>query len=132
MELLDEEVEFIRQSREEIRDNRMKEIKIYGENIVECHPVTGEPVDEPYEKTVNAVVTRISVRTSVDRKYDEGIEIESGDIIVDISLKDIPEDIDLHSINKVKYDGQDFIAITTAKLGLSEDNRIELIGRRKT
>lgn len=132
MKLTDKDVEFIRESREEIRDNRMYDIKIYGEDIVKNHPVTGEPTDEPYEKIVPAVVTRVSVRTAVDRKFNEGIEIESGDIIVDISLKDMPEDIDEDTIEKVKYDDQDFIVITTAKLGLAEFNRIEIIGRRKT
>lgn len=125
-----QDVELIRSTREEVRNNRMHEITIYGVNITGKHPITGEPIDEPYEEIVNAVVTEVSVRTSVERYRHDGIEIRTGDIIVDISLDDMPEDITEESVEKIVYDDIEHTVVAADKLGLGGFNRVEIIGRR--
>lgn len=128
--LTNRDIEYIRESREYIRGNREDEVTLIGEQEGEEDPVTGESDNTPYEKEVDAVVTMISVRTAVDRSMSEGIEIQKGDITVDINIGDMPEDITAETIEYVKFDGVKYTVINSNKLGLGEINRIEVLGRR--
>lgn len=129
--LTDKDIRFIKSVREEIRTNRTREITVRGTNFVGEDPMTGEKVDEPFEEEIGAVVTEVSVRTSVDRYLDAGIEIRTGDIIVDISIGDLPEEITSESIEDLDYDGKTYVVIASDKLGLGDYNRVEVIGRRE-
>lgn len=129
--LTDKDITFIKSVREEIRTNRRNVVLVKGENIASKDPITGEVVEEPFEENVKAVVTVVSVRTSVDRYLESGIEIISGDVIVDITLEDMPEGVDEENIDEFVYEDVKYKVIASAKLGLGEFNRVEVIGRRE-
>lgn len=125
------DIDFIKSVREEIRINRKKNVVITGTNIVGSNPITGEIINNPFSEEVEAVVTEVSVRTAVDRYLNEGVEVRTGDIIVDISLIDLPSDITDESIDNVIHGGKSYKVITSDYLGMGEDNRLEVIGRRE-
>jgi len=125
-----QDVDFIQTAREEIRINRMHLVDIHGEIVIEKHPVTGEEMVEEYSHEMDAVVTEVSVRTSVDRYRNDGIEIRTGDIIVDLSLIDVPEGVTSETILSVGYNGLNYTVVASDNLGLGGYNRIEVIGRR--
>src|SRR5699024_3614020 len=105
-------------------------VDIHGEIVIEKHPVTGEEMVEEYSHEMDAVVTEVSVRTSVDRYRNDGIEIRTGDIIVDLSLIDVPEGVTSETILSVGYNGLNYTVVASDNLGLGGYNRIEVIGRR--
>lgn len=129
--LSDRDISYIKSVREEIRENRRTDVLVEGKNITDNDPITGETVEEPFEEVIRAVVTVVSVRTSVDRYLESGIEIVSGDVIVDISLDDLPEDVDEANIDGFSYDSVKYKVVASAKLGLGGYNRVEAIGRRE-
>lgn len=126
-----EDVNFIRDVREEVRENRTKEISVKGVNVVGNNPINGEAIEEPYEEDVEAVVTEVSVRTAVDRYLISGVEVRTGDIIVDISIEDMPNNISSESVEEVIYDERVYIVVSSDKLGLGGYNRVEILGRRE-
>lgn len=130
--LTKDDIKFIKNVREDVRENRKYGITIKGEYIAEENPITGELIEEPYEEEIEAVITEVSVRTSVDRYLDSGIEVRTGDVIIDISIGDMPDEIDNKTIKGFDYDGKSFTVISSDKLGLGGYNRVEVIGRRDT
>lgn len=126
----DKDLAFMRRARLEIRGKRESEITISGNVLTGKHPVTGEPIYKEVTETVNAIVTVISVRTQVERYVHDGIEIRSGDIIVDISRKDVPEGFTDESTDTVIYNGIEYAVVSGYMLGMGGYNRLELLGRR--
>lgn len=127
--LVDKDIEYMRSSREEIREKRTRKIKITGRELLHYNPITDEKEYGEIEYTVDAVISEVSVRTSVDRYMEQGIEIFTGDLIVDVSLIDMPE-LENEDIKYITHRDVKYTAITADTLGLGEDNRVEIIGRR--
>lgn len=126
--LTDGDKEFILQARSEMQANRFKDITIYGETVTGYHPITKEPIIETVKfDSIPAVVSEVSVRTSLDRRMDNGIEIRTGDILVDIDIDTMPMSND--DVLTLDYDGKNYTALAADKLGLGGYNRIEIIGR---
>lgn len=128
--LSNRDIEFMRKSREEIRSKRTYEVILYGETVTGKHPVTGEEIIDKFSHEVDAVVMEVSVRTAVDRYRHDGIEVRAGDIVIDISLKDVPDEITSESVTSLKYKEIDYTVVASADLGLGGYNRIEVVGRR--
>lgn len=124
------DIDFIRDSREEIRRLRERIITIIYEDVIEKHPITGEIISEKVRKEVPAVVTIISVRTAVDREVIQGIELFNGDVVVDISLIDFPIGISDEIIESFDYLGVNYTVVASGLLGLGDYNRYEFVGRR--
>lgn len=125
--LTKKDIEYIQQTREEMQKNRFKPVVVIGEIEDGYHPITKEPILETIEYEVRAVVSEVSVRTSLDRRMDNGIEIRTGDIIVDIDIDDMPMSND--EAQYVDYDGKEYTVLAADKLGLGGYNRVEIIGR---
>jgi len=123
------DVGFIQQSRKEIRTLRTVPVILIGDIVLGEHPITKEPIVEPFEHEVTAIVTEVSVRTSLDRRMDDGIEIRTGDILVDISIDEMPEGVTNDDLISLNYDGKDYTVLAADKIGLGGYNRIEIIGR---
>lgn len=132
MMLSKEDIGWIKSIREDVRENRTEVIAIESDNVVDKHPVTGEPINEPLVFNVDAVVTEISVRTAVDRYQTNGIEIRTGDVIFDVSLSDVPEGVTGESIRRIKHRGLKHKVLSADYLGIGEVNRLEMLGRRIT
>jgi hypothetical protein len=124
--LNDYDIEFIRQSRRELVANRTSTIIVKYSGVTERDPFTGEPVGETeVTRQVDAVVTEIS--TGVDREINGGIEVQTGDLNVSISLEQIADIAD--KITAILYDGKDYEILAIDKKGIGVDNRYEIIAR---
>ena len=124
--LNDYDIEFMRQTRSEIIANRTSKINVKYSDVTERDPFTGEPVGETeVTRQVDAVVTEIS--TGVDRDLDGGIEVQTGDLNVSISLEQIADIAD--KITAILYDGKDYEILAIDKKGIGVDNRYEIIAR---
>lgn len=126
----DKDLAFMRRARLEVREKRESEITLSGNVLTGKHPVTGEPIHEDVSEIVNAIVTTISVRTQVERYVHDGVEIRSGDIVVDISRKDVPEGFTDESTDYFVYDDVEYMVVSGYGLGMGGYNRLELLGRR--
>lgn len=125
--LTDKDVQLIRDSRKQIRGHREKPVIITGKQITGRNPITGEKIEADVDVPVNAVVTEVSVRTAVDRYLSEGIEVLTGDIIVDVNIEDT--DFREDDVVSMTYDGSTYTVVAAARLGLGGYNRMEFIGR---
>lgn len=130
MMLSKEDIGWIKSIREDVRENRTEVIAIESDNVVDKHPITGEPINKPLVFNVDAVVTEISVRTAVDRYQTNGIEIRTGDVIFDVSLSDVPEGVTGESIRRIKHRDLKHKVLSADYLGIGEVNRLEMLGRR--
>lgn len=125
--LTDDDKKFILNARNEMQKNRYKQVKLYGEIVTGKHPITKEPIIKPVEFELPAVVSEVSVRTSLDRRMDNGIEIHTGDILVDIDIDIMPMSND--EVITLDYDDKNYTVLAADKLGLGGYNRVEIIGR---
>jgi hypothetical protein len=124
--LNDYDIEFMRQTRSEVIANRTSKINVKYSDVTERDPFTGEPIGESeVTRQVDAVVTEIS--TGVDRDLDGGIEVQTGNLNVSISLEQIADIAD--KITAILYDGKDYEILAIDKKGIGVDNRYEIIAR---
>lgn len=124
--LNDYDIEFMRQTRSEIIANRTSKIDVKYSDVTERDPFTGEPIGElEVTRQVDAVVTEIS--TGVDREINGGIEVQTGDLNVSISIDLIADIAD--NITAILYDGKDYEILAIDKKGIGVDNRYEIIAR---
>lgn len=124
--LNDYDIEFMRQSRSEIIANRTSKIIVKYSDVTERDPFTGEPVGETeVTRQVDAVVTEIS--TGVDREINGGIEVQTGDLNVSISLEKIADIAD--KITVISYDEKDYEILAVDKKGIGVRNRFEILAR---
>lgn len=127
--LTNKDIELIRSTREDVRGNRTIPIILYSEIENGKHPISGEPIIDSREDSVDAIVSEVSVRTSLDRRMENGIEIFTGDILIDVSLEDMPEGVTGDDVVKVKYVEKDYTVLAADYIGLGGFNRVEFIGR---
>ena len=124
--LNDYDIEFMRQTRSEIIANRTSKIIVKYSDVTERDPFTGEPVGETeVPRQVDAVVTEIS--TGVDRDLDGGIEVQTGDLTISISLEKIADIAD--KITVISYDEKDYEILAVDKKGIGVRNRFEILAR---
>lgn len=124
------DIELIVSTREDVRKLRTKDIYLYGSATTGRHPVTKEPIVVEIEYPLKAVVTEVSLRTSVDRYRHLGVEILTGDVIIDISYQDVPDGLTTDEMEYVKHDDLRFTVLSAVKLGLGGVNRVVILGRR--
>lgn len=127
--LNDYDIEYMRQTRSEIIANRTTKINVKYSDVTERDPFTGEPIGESeVTRQVDAVVTEIS--TGVDRDLDGGIEVQTGDLNVSISIDLIADIAD--KITAILYDSKNYEILALDKKGIGIDNRYEIIARLKS
>ena len=127
-----DDIEFIKASREEIRNNRTRLIELIFKVSSGKDPVTGEDIVEIAKYEVHAVVTVMSSDRVLRRHLELGVEYKTGDIIVDINKEDFPTDMDYESLDTINYLGERYIDVAPVMLGLGDFNRYEFLGRRET
>lgn len=124
--LNDYDIEFMRQTRSEIIANRTSKIDVKYSDATERDPFTGEPIGElEVTRQVDAVVTEIS--TGVDREINGGIEVQTGDLNVSISLEQIADIAD--KITAILYDSKNYEILAVDKKGIGVRNRFEILAR---
>lgn len=129
--LTQEDIEFMRQTRAEIVENRQSSITLIYEDGGDIDPITEEVIGGGEEsKPTVGVVTEISSQVKIDRYLENGIEVEKGDIWFSVALEEIADIYD--SITSVEYDGKSYEVISKDKKGIGQRNRAEFVGRLRT
>lgn len=128
------DLDFIKDSHDEIRTLREESITLNIRAKTGSHPVTDEPIYDVTDDIVSAVVTKVTSTVSASgnntNEINEGIKVVTGDIIVDVNLRDFPEGKEPKDVNTFEYNEITYKVITFGKLGLGESNRVEMLGRR--
>ncbi|MGG1594905.1 hypothetical protein [Terribacillus saccharophilus] len=127
--LSDKDIEFMKQADADIRINRTHSVLIGWTTELpgEKDSWTGEPTEvteQDVTVAVDAVVTEI---TTEEHALESGIEVEEGDIIVDVRYEDLP--IKANDIEKVTYDGEEYTIIGADRRGIGAFVRVEMVGR---
>lgn len=126
--LTEADIEFMKQTQDEIYTLRQRPINvIYLEKVYD--DFTGELLEETeVSRSVNAVVTEISIRSKDGSRYvQDGIEYEQGDIKIDVKL-DYIEDIS-DKLVRAEFDGKKYELLGGDRKGIGRRNRIEFVGR---
>jgi len=121
---------WIKANRAELVANRTSTIIVKYKDVTERDPFTNEPIGETeVSRTVQSVVTEISSATGAgaDRRLENGIEVEDGDIWLSIAIDDVADIVD--KIERIKYDNKHYEILAIDKKGIGEINRIEVLGR---
>lgn len=126
------DLDFIRESRKQIRTLRENDITLKSRKKIGSHPVTGEAQYEYSEDIAPAVVTKVTSGEDsfMDNDVIDSIKTVTGDIVVDINLEDFPKGVDISEVNSMLYEDISYRVMSFGKLGLGENNRVELLGRR--
>ena len=126
--LTDFDIEWIKANRVELVANRTSTIIVKYKDVNERDPFTGEPIGETeVSRTVQSVVTEISSSSGGDRRLENGIEVENGDIWLSIAIDDVADILD--KIERIEYDGKQYEILAKDKKGIGVANRVEIVAR---
>lgn len=128
--LTDFDIAWIKSNRAELVANRTSTIIVKYTDVTDRDSFTGEPIGETeVSRVVQGVVTEISSVTGAgaDRRLENGIEVEDGDIWLSIAIDDVADIVD--KIERIKYDNKHYEILAIDKKGIGEINRIEVLGR---
>lgn len=127
--LTESDVAWIKANRKEITKNRTRRILIEGESKTGEHPITGEPVVEPIEKDVQALVTEITSAFKFDVGLVNGVEVEKGDLWVVIDLDEL-DGIAPSDIKKIEYLDEKYRILAADREGIGIHNRVTIVARK--
>jgi hypothetical protein len=125
--LTPEDIEFMRNTRAEVVENRQSTITLKYADGGDADPITGEIVEVTQTKQTVGVVTEISSQVKIDRYLENGIEVEKGDIWFSVAIEELAEIYE--AISSVEYNGKSYEVISKDKKGIGERNRAEFVGR---
>lgn len=125
--LTEKDVEWIKSNRRETTRNRTTPIKVAGVSENGKHPITGEPITEPFEEKTKARVTEITSAFKTDISLEGGILVEKGDLWVVIDLDDLP--VKSSDVKTIIYDEETYTVLAADKEGLGEHNRLTIVAR---
>lgn len=144
--LSDTDVEYIKSTRKEIVQHRLKPFILVGEVLGPEDPYTGNPTKTTEEFEVLGTWTPMtgSGTSGTDYDYIDGVRVMSGDIIANVDIEyiidgvarsvgnyvDINATYSLSSVTHAKKDGITYVVRAVEKLGLGEDNRYFILLRR--
>jgi len=127
--MLDEaDIEFMKQSRNEILTHRTRPVSFIYEQIE--YDSLGTPIGKSTKtETYETIVTEISSASGAnqERTSEGGVVFDEGDIKVDVNIgliEHIAEDI-----KRMEHDGKAYMITAMDKKGIGERNRYEIIGR---
>lgn len=122
------DIDFIKGTRKEITQNRTMNITLIGEVETGENPITKEPIVEEVTENIDAVVTEITSAVNLDRDLINGVEVEEGDLWVDVDLDDLTA-LTSKDIKSLRYLDDDYTVMATDLVGLGELNRVTMVGR---
>lgn len=122
------DIDFIKGTRKEITQNRTMSITLIGETETGKDPITKEPIVEEVKENVDAVVTEITSAVNLDRELINGVEVEEGDLWVDVDLDDLTL-LTSKDIKSLTYLDDDYTVMASDLVGLGELNRVTMVGR---
>lgn len=124
-----EDINFFKQSRDDMTTNRMKSITLIARLQVGEDRYTKQPIYEDVNHACMAVVTEISGTSGVaiERKLDNGMKVIDGDIQFSVSLEYIDEVLDKYE--RITYNGERYVILAADYKGIGERNRVEFLAR---
>jgi hypothetical protein len=125
--LTQEDIEFMRQTRSEVVANRQSPITLIYEDGGEADQITGEVSEVTQTKPTFGVVTEISSQVKIDRYFENGVEVEKGDIWFSVAIEELTDIYE--KITCVTYNGKSYEVVSKDKKGIGERNRAEFVGR---
>lgn len=124
------DIDWIKANRAELVANRTSTIIVKYKDVTDRDPFTGEPIGETeVSRTVQSVVTEISSSAGlgVDRRLENGIELEGGDLWLSVNIDDVADILD--KIERIEYDGKQYEILAKDKKGIGAANRVEIVAR---
>lgn len=125
--LTERDVDWMRNNRKEITRNRMFPIVLLGETKTGEHPITKEPITEPFEEPTHALVTEVDSSFKLDIDLVAGVEVEKGDLRVDIDLDDFS--VSYRDIEEIEYNDDRYTVLAADRAGIGQINRIIIVAR---
>lgn len=122
------DIEFMKQSRDEILTYRTRPVSFIYEQIE--YDSLGTPIGKSTKtETFDAIVTEISSASGAnpERTSEGGIVFDEGDIKVDVNIELIEHIAD--DIKRMEHGGKEYMITAMDKKGIGERNRYEIIGR---
>lgn len=125
--LNDNDVEFIKATRKQITQHRLKPFTLVMTIEGAEDPYTGNPIEAEIEYEVLGTWSPVTGSGSggVDFEYVGGVKVITGDIVADVSIE-----YNLDGATHVLRDGVRYVIQAIEKLGLGEDNRHFILMRR--
>lgn len=123
------DIDLIKETRREITEHRESDITFIGEKRTREHPITGEPITEQITEETVALVYEITSAFKFDRELSEGVDVQNGDLWIDVDLRDM-KGFSPDEVKSIKYEGVTYTVMSSDSVGLGEDNRVQIIGRR--
>lgn len=126
-----QDIEFIKQNRKEITENRTHKITMLYESVAGKDEWTGEPITTEIPIEVDAVVTEISSNSGagIDIQIISGVVVEKGDITLDIGFDVLPTDFVIENVKSIVYYGKNYALMSHDRKGLGDDNRYIILAR---
>ncbi len=125
--LNESDIEYMKDAQDEIYTLRQRPISLIAVEEV-FDDFTGESLGKiEKERAAHAVITEIAIRSKDGaRNIIGGIEIEQGDIKIDIKIEQLENAGD---VIRAEFDGKKYELLGGDRKGIGVRNRIEFIGR---
>lgn len=127
--LTDKDIEWIKQNRREITQNRTQPIDVISEVIIGEHPLTGEYTYNTTTEITKALVTEIVSAFKPDMSMIQGFIVEEGDLWVDLDIRDFAAKV--KDLKRIVYREETYTILAKDRAGLGATNRIIIVARRE-
>src|SRR5699024_3051038 len=129
--LTNEDIQFIKDTREEVVENRQKEIVVEYRTEGVRNPITGVVESGTGEQTLPSVVTDRTSRVAAERRISDQAEIVEGDIWFSISDTVLQTyGINAKDIVYATHNGDRYAVVAEDPKGIGEYNRHEFVGKK--
>jgi hypothetical protein len=121
------DIEFMKNNRSELLQNRTETITVVRAVDGEPDPYTKETTVTEVPETVDVVWKEVSTIANGERDVVNGVELQTGDVQVTFDIA-----VDLSSVIHVERAGVKYSLVTIDEKGIGAINRRECIARRMT
>lgn len=128
--LTNEDIQFIKETREEVVENRQREIIVEYRTEGVRNPITGVVESGTGEQSLLSVVSDRTSRVAAERRLNEQAETVEGDIWFSISIGQLAENkINAEDIVYATHNGDKYAVVAEDPKGIGEYNRHEFVGK---
>ena len=134
--LTDKDILMIKETRDEIINNRRRPITFFVEGTKKRNPLTGAwESGDPAEHEVLSVVTDRTSRVAAERRIKDQAETIEGDIWFSVSIEELNRIglvtyLDTEKITHALHNGVKYAVVSRDPKGIGEYNRYEFVGKR--
>ncbi|RPF54735.1 hypothetical protein [Abyssicoccus albus] len=129
--LTEEDLQFIKDTREEVIANRTVDIIVTFATEGKENPFTGEVSSVEYDKTLRSVVTDRTSRVAAQDRIYQGEYIEQGDLWFSIDIDEFSAEDKPRDMKYVIHDGLKYSVSSHDPKGIGEMvTRWEFVGKR--